>query len=758
MIETFHLIRNLGQFDSVDTGRQLPLAKVALIYAENGRGKTTLAALLRSLGTGDPAPILERRRLGAANSPHIVIRGNGNATAMFQNGVWQQRFGQVFVFDDNFVAENICSGLKVETDHRQNLHELIIGGLGVALNRTLQDAVARIEQHNRELQNRGAAIPADLRGNLTVDAFCALAPRQDVEQAIAEAERNLAAGRQADEIQRHRIFSTISLPQFDLRAIEGLLSRRLQDLESAAAREVQEHISGLGERGESWVANGMTRIHAPTCPFCAQSISDSSLIAHYQAYFSDAYRNLKREIDETAQNLDRSHMGDAAAAFERAIAQAAQIQQFWSRFMHVDPVNPDTATITRSWKAAYEAIRAVLSRKQSSPLEVIELDEATRRSVAEYHQQCEVILRLNESLAEANQEIGLVKERAAAANVATLESDLRNLRVIRQRGSLETAALCEHYLTEKRAKLETEQARDQARIALNAHRDAVFPRYQTAINNYLQRFNAGFRLASVTSVNTRAGSSCNYSVLINAHEIPLSSGDLPEPCFRNSMSAGDRNTLALAFFFASLENEPNLDQTTIVIDDPMTSLDAHRSLTTIQEVRRLSGMVGQVLILSHSKPFLCAVWQELADDQRSAMRIARGNQSSILAPWDVRQDCITEHDRRHTLVSEYIANGVGANEREVAAALRPILEAFMRVAYPRHFPPGTLLGPFIGLCEQREGTQQQIMLPQDRGELRLLLDYANRFHHDTNAAWQTEIINDHELLDFSRRTIAFATK
>jgi hypothetical protein len=40
-------------------------------------------------------------------------------------------------------------------------------------------------------------------------------------------------------------------------------------------------------------------------------------------------------------------------------------------------------------------------------------------------------------------------------------------------------------------------------------------------------------------------------------------------------------------------------------------------------------------------------------------------------------------------------------------------------------------------------------------ELRALLDYANRFYHDTSAAYTTELINDTELTDFTRRTLAF---
>jgi hypothetical protein len=98
------------------------------------------------------------------------------------------------------------------------------------------------------------------------------------------------------------------------------------------------------------------------------------------------------------------------------------------------------------------------------------------------------------------------------------------------------------------------------------------------------------------------------------------------------------------------------------------------------------------------------------------------------------------------------------NVREVAGALRPVLEAFVRVAYPEHFPPGALLGPFRNLCEQRVGTQQQILHADDTRELRDLVEYANGFHHDTNPAYETVRINDAELRGFVERTLAFTRR
>ena len=757
MIETIRLLRNLGQFDSVDSGQQLPLGKFALIYAENGRGKTTLAAVFRSMGNGDPAPILERHRLGATHPPHVVF-GVANEVAMFQDGAWQRRFADVLVFDDEFVARNVCAGMKVEIDHRYNLHELILGEQGVALNTRVQEQVKRIEVHNRTIQQKANAIPVAARYGLSVDQFCALQARADIEKAITAAERELTAAREADAVQRRPDFVSIRLPEFDLTSIESLLSTQLLDLEAAAAKRVQEHLAGIGERGENWVGEGMGRIRGEHCPFCAQSLRGSSLIEHYQAYFSAAYGELRTNIDDAIRSLKTTHRGDVVAEFERSIARCSETQRYWSRFLEIKEIALDTANIGLRSRRAFEAVLEALLAKQSAPLEKVALDDEIYAAVERYGECRTAVLELDEALQIANKEIAVVKVRARAANIAKLDVDLAELLAVRSRYGTDIARLCDEYLAEKQAKVETEQRRGEARAELGAYRERVFPTYETAVNRYLQRFNAGFQLASVNSVDTRGGANCNYTMLINDREVPLSAAEETEPCFKNTMSSGDRNTLALAFFFASLDSRPGLNRMTIVIDDPMTSLDEHRALTTVQEIRRLSDQVGQVVVLSHSKPFLCQLWETADTEERSAMKISRANQTSTLENWDVNQDCITEHDRRHSLVSQYIENGTGINEREVAAALRPILECFMRVACPQDFRPGDLLGPFIGRCVEREGTPDQILTPEEREELRGLLDYANIFHHDTNPAWQTATINDQELLLFAERTLAFARK
>lgn len=762
MIEHIQLLRNVGLFDNHSPSHQTAFSPFTLIYGENARGKTTLAAILRSLATNDPELVVERHRLGAQHPPHIVFSHPGGQL-VFQNGAWSQSLPDIAIFDDAFVSSNVCSGIELQTAHRQHLHELILGAQGVALNVALQGHIARIEEHNAALRELADAVPVRALGPYKVDAFCNLGEDPDIDQKIQDAERRLAAARSADAIRQRSDFQRISLPDFDINGINEVLGRTLDNLEAAAAERVRSHIVKLGDGGESWVSDGMARI-APVsegqegegCPFCAQDLAGSHLIDHYRAYFSQEYENLKAAIRQTGIAVRGAHSGDIPAAFERDVRTAAQAHEFWKDFAELPEIDIDTAAIARDWNTARDSVLEQLRAKAAAPLEPMALAQKATQAIQKYRTHIAEVAALSHRLVAANDRLSIVKEQAAADDLAALTTDLAKLQAQKARYDPEIVPRCDDYLAEKAAKTATEALRTQARAALDQYREQIFPAFEGAINDYLQRFGASFRLGEVQSVNTRGGSAASYSVVINQQNVDITADE--GPSFRNTLSAGDRNTLALAFFFASLDQDPNLANKTVVIDDPMTSLDDHRTLRTRQEILAMAGRVQQVIVLSHSKPFLCNLYEQADKNVAIPLRINRAANGSEIAVWDVRNDSISEHDKRHELVRAYLQVADPAREREVARALRPILEAFMRVAYPEHFPPGTLLGPFIGRCEQRVGGNDAILSASDIAELRALLDYANRFHHDSNPAWQTAIINDAELSDFADRTLIFASR
>ena len=771
MITRLQLLRNIGKFDSVDSAANITLAPLTLVYSENGRGKTTLAAILRSLATGDPDPILERRRLAAQNPPHVIIDivecDGSSSAAVFQNDAWSRTLPNVVIFDDLFIDENVHSGLGVGTHHRQNLNQLILGGDALRLSRRLQELVAQIEVHNTSLRAKAEVISAVDRGPFSADEFCGLCARRDIDEAIQEVERNLAAARNQDAIRSALPLDSFSIPGFDLALIEGVLEQDLPALDATTVVRLQTHFGYLGHGGEAWVAEGMRRTPqmgasgetAKVCPFCIQDLSGSPVIREYQAYFSQAYSELKQRVSAELAALKVAHRGEVLAGFERAVRISGERSQFWSRFCEVKGVLLDTAAIVRAWREALEAVSSQLAAKQGAPLERMTLADNTKALVAIHEAHRSELAALNGRFQAANEAIAVVRERVAVANSQALEADLTRLKAIKARDTTANRELCDNYTRERRGKTETEQLRDQAKADLEQHRATVFPGYQNAINIYLQKFNAGFRLESVNSNDTRGGPVCNYNMIINNTAVPVAGGDpVPgEPSFRNTLSAGDRNTLALAVFFAGLDRDPALRAKVIVVDDPISSLDEHRTLATVQEIRRLAGQAAQVIVFSHNRSFLCRLWERTDSTLRAALQVARDGEGSTVRTWDVDRDSITEHDHCHARLRRFLASGSG-DQREVAKSVRPLLEAFLRVARPEHFPPGTLLGHFLGTCQQRLETPAQILDRAATQELRALVEYSNKFHHNTNPAWETETINDGELSGFVRRAMEFAKR
>ena len=63
-------------------------------------------------------------------------------------------------------------------------------------------------------------------------------------------------------------------------------------------------------------------------------------------------------------------------------------------------------------------------------------------------------------------------------------------------------------------------------------------------------------------------------MVINDTAVEMGSGDTPldEPSFRNTLSSGDKSTLALAFFLAQIKADAEKGECIVVFDDPDTRL------------------------------------------------------------------------------------------------------------------------------------------------------------------------------------------
>ncbi|MEJ0003782.1 MAG: AAA family ATPase [Pararobbsia sp.] len=152
MLERISEIQGIGLFHDAN-GKPYTCQKATLVYADNGRGKSTLATVLRSLSAGDPSLIAHRKTLDGKLSPKVGLQFNNGHKVTFDAGAWSERRAEILVFDAEFVERNIHSGGAVSTNHRKNLLEFALGEAAVAARAAVEKATADAKKAADEVQN-----------------------------------------------------------------------------------------------------------------------------------------------------------------------------------------------------------------------------------------------------------------------------------------------------------------------------------------------------------------------------------------------------------------------------------------------------------------------------------------------------------------------------------------------------------------------------------------------------------------------------
>lgn len=762
MIKNIRLLRSIGRFHHVDAGKDIDLKRLTLCYADNTRGKTTLTAVLRSLALRDPAPIIERKRFGVSAEPHVVITTDrGSKAICYKDNSWSGSLPKIVVFDDTFIEENVYSGLTVSPRQRQHLHDLILGPQAVQLQKRLDEAVEKIESLNSEIRGLESFLKPYLMDSLSYEEFCALPNDSDIEKRISETERTIEAAKEQKSLSTTPGFAFMDLPDYDISSLKDILESTLDTLEQDALIRIQKHFNLIGNGSETWVERGMqfvSDMEPPysACPFCGKSIDSSSLISHYQAYFSESYRILKEKISSTLRDARKRFGVNLRAEIEQQLRVIGERQQFWGRFCQIDPVELDTENLYQDCESALNAVVNLLKKKQSAPLEGMTLASEVREAIETYRKHIAFTNAIKGRLDAANRQIEELKTTIKESSISDLTRRLSRLSATKVRHTEEVSSICVSYQKKLCMKSKVEMSRKQIRKQLDQHRKNAFPNYQTKVNTYLEKFSAGYRLANLKPANLRSGSTTTYSAKVGLESIGVGkSPEGPEPSFGSVLSAGDRATLALAFFLTSLEELEEPEKTIVVIDDPISSLDAGRTLSTAQETRTLANRFNQVIVLSHNKGFLCAIAAHFDASAIAPIEILRVAKGSDLAKWNLKDESLTEHDIRHKAFQSFLQRGIG-DKKDIAQSLRLHLESYLRVTCPEFMPVGQPLGhQFISNCHERVGCDSEILTASKLIELQMLMEFAGRYHHDTNPAWATENIVDAELQSFVKRTLKF---
>ena len=735
-------LHNVGVFENAVVPHDL--RRIVLIYAENASGKTTFAEVLRSLETGDPSIIIKMRKFGATTNQHITLEFAENLpTVVFKDGAWGEKLPLVKVFDEAFIDNNVYSGLGVESEHRKGMYYLALGEHGVNLSRERERLGNTISQYATDMREAKELISDEQRSGHSMDEFCDIRAVPDIDTEIKKTNMDLDAIRDSDTILSTPEFEKIGLPTFNESDIRDILQRGLQDLDAEAADRVTKHIEFLGGRSESWISEGMAYVSddAKACPFCGQETIDTSLIGHYRAYFSEAYSNLKRDIKYMLDSIRDTHSSDAQITFERDVGTNRESGHVWAKY-GVESPNIDTKATIDDWTSALDAVVKVLEAKQAAPLERIPWDNDMLGS---YRSRLQLVESINVALDTCNDEIKKKKEMVDAASVELIQSRLHRLEIAKERYSSTTAILCNRYIQAKTAKVKANEEKARVTRQLEAHRDGAFLAMQDRVNRYLQLLGARFVMRNLEPKNIISGSSCSYTVVVDNTPISASkSKSKNDPTIGSALSTSDRNTLALALFLSSLEGSKNLADTTVAIDDPVSSFDDNRSQATVERLRELARNVGQLIILSHKKGFLDKVWRGIDKKQCQLLTVVHSGNRSNIVDWEDDLAFNADQARRQLLLETYAKNKTG-DRQKVIEAIRPYLEAVLEMLCASNYNARKPVRTFLSECKDKCGTTKEILDMDTITKLGNIYEYATTRMHGSHIDPENMDISGDEL-------------
>jgi wobble nucleotide-excising tRNase len=759
MITKLSLIRNIGKFTSCNAAGDVAFRKLTLIFGENGKGKTTLGDILRSLSTGNPDYIQGRATLSGTAAPFVQVLVDGSKQVTFKDGRWDSVGPRVAVYDTTFIDDNIHSGHSIDHDHRKNLYYVIVGEEGVALAKKVDELDRAIRDANRDIAAKGTVVKAYVPSGFTMDVFLGLQQEPNIDTLIVAKKSEVATLERAEEIKDKAPLATVGLPELPPR-FESLLSKLLDDVSNDAETMIRSHLeSHTGPGGEQWLSQGVGMATGDRCPFCGQSVLGNDLIAAYKAYFSKSYSDFKRELSEMQKEVAESFGEAAILRIQRALENNNAAIEFWGQFVEITLPEIEVSSV-RNVLAEFgrEALRRVTA-KVASPLEVVPTDPEFDRAQSAYREQQQFLAAYSESVQTANERIATKKRETETGDLSRARNELAGLEAVKRRFESAVGEACDAYIKAVAFKAQCDAEKATAKTKLDEHCSKVFRKYEKRINELLDMFGAGFRISEAKTSYAGGNVSSSFRIVINNIAIDLGDPNTPlgRPSFRNTLSAGDRSTLALSFFIAQLENDSKLSDTIVVFDDPFTSQDKARRLRTQHQIVKLADCCRQVIVLSHDPGFLKQIADWKASGEVKTLQFFRtGTTSTKIVECNLDDLVRGDYFENYNKLYKFLHENVGA-PRDVVRSIRPLLEGYLRMKQPREFGSNEWLGDMIKKIKSAQPGSPLSDAAPLLDELEAINEYSKIYHHDETPEAEGDPPDDNELQAFIRRTLAFVS-
>lgn len=584
-IQKISRIHNHRLFQNFAWPNSLPeFAKYNLIYGWNGSGKTTISSLFRNLQ--------ERKAIEEGTVEFLVgdgiVGGRDIPTAQLPT---------IRVFNRDFIGRNV---FEVAKEQLPPIY--VIGEESVGAQKKLEGLHAQLEQDRAQLAATETTI---LVAQRAFEDFCSDSARMIKSELAGEGSDyttyNATRFRQTAEQllsmspayvppdsgvlngfeSTRREASRVSIPPIRLNLPDvANLALRVRDAiaRSVVSKTLAELIADPVL--STWVEKGLT-LHAPsgingTCRFCGQALPDGR-IDILEGHFNDQFRRMQRQLDELS--AETKFLQERLKAVQLPVA--SQLYQDIGGTYEVTHLK--IVSVLNAAVDYLSRLDSAIDLKRKSMFEQFRLDEILRGIAAP--ELSRLLDPLNEAIRRHN------------ARTENFEQERQRARKELERFKVSSALPA--YMNRKR---EYEEMADQANAATRAitrlqieiadltgsirKHQRPAEELNAELATYLGRSDIRFRVQDSGYTLTRDGN-------------PAS-----------NLSEGERTAIAFMYFLKTLsEAGVNLSATVVVIDDPVSSLDANSLYCAFGYMKERTVGAAQVIILTHNFTLLRMVRQ-----------------------------------------------------------------------------------------------------------------------------------------------------
>jgi wobble nucleotide-excising tRNase len=667
-IRKIKLVKNIGVFHDFSWTAGLDeFNTYNLIYGLNGSGKTTLSNILRCL---------ELRKCEQGHFTVTLDDGDISSESLSMHAA----IPHVKVFNRDFVMENVFTRNETCTPI------FFLGEDCVTKRQQIEEKEADIAEKQSELiraVEKVAQLRKDLDG-IRVDTAGSIRERlrsagagnnyntYDKRNFTAMCDRHKKAGTRPRSLNEYdKTLNTVvirEIPKSEIPEIQ-FTSPDLRALKTnvevvLARRVVSEVIETLKSRPEvnSWVGRGLElhkELDGKVCQFCEGPISDDR-IERLESHFSQEYAAVTKAVSDATTSIETYSADLYKLTFpDEARLYDNLVNQYRDALIVVDE---ERCTIVSFLRSCVDALK----KKQANPFEIVPLFADAPAPLE--------LTDINQLLRDHNCRTENFKREVSAARVQLEESIVAD--------KFDKVIEFEREIAAADSRVRTLQSRIVALQAEVQKLDGEIKEHR----HPAEQINAD--LASYLGRK-------DISLAVEDAGYRIMRGGVPA----TNLSEGEKTALAIIYFLKSLEDrEFDKTKSIVVIDDPVSSLDANALFYAFSFIQERTKDVGQLFITTHNFGFLRLVrkWlfrinktkKKMKKEARMYMLSCLGTNSGRRAELATLDKLLSEYESEYSYLFSQIRKGAEEVPAEIEKfyhypnIARRVLEAFLAFRLP----------------------------------------------------------------------------